>query len=581
LSGFCLILAAGMLASPAYAFLSPVHDVWQVWASQDGGEPKPVTSDPQEKIALSASPRTGELLALTRSGRALVLRAGGQVVGTLDLGPGAGEASLAPDGRRVAYTREEIVAGARERHLWGLSRGGGEPTPIVRHPGMQHSPAWSADGDALAYTQSGEAGGEDLWWVRPEEGDERQLTIGTERLLEPSVAPDGGIFVSSNRGGDYDIWRYDPETQTLAPIIARKGYDGQPRVSPEGNRILFVSGRAGQRAVWVANADGSGPRPLTDGSADVRDPVWLAPRGPAGEDGVKEPSHAAEVPSGAGGGSSTDGWLAFLRVTEGSWQPWTTRPDGSGLRRLSTLPVDLTRITLSADGRLLLADGIDGNIYLVTIADGTFHRVQVDPPGPTDAALSADGRRIAYSVNTLGGIDSNDIWVVDAKGGRAKKVTDQPFLQHFPAWGAAAEILYLSGRGGQRHDIWRVSADDGGARLVLGDHLYNFEAVISPGGDIAFSSNREDNYEIWMLPAGASEPRRLTRDPAYDGQPTFSPDGRSIAFMSRRGGASRIWILDLESGSTRPLPVEGDARMPFWYKAGPDDVARRIPGETR
>jgi TolB protein len=172
-------------------------------------------------------------------------------------------------------------------------------------------------------------------------------------------------------------------------------------------------------------------------------------------------------------------------------------------------------------------------------------------------------------VNTLGGVDSNDLWVVAAKGGRAKKITDQPYLQHFPTWGKGDEILYLSGRGGQSHDIWRVRADGAGARLVLGDHLYNFEPAISAAGDIAFSSNREDNYEIWLLPAGAGEPRRLTHDPAYDGQPVFSPDGRRIAFTSLRGGSSRIWIHDLASGEETPLPIEGPARMPSWFAGAP------------
>jgi len=568
-----LILAAAVSFPPAaFAYLAPKGAVWQVWASADGGRPKPLTTDPLEKIAVSSSPRTDEILALTRTGRALFLRANGPVTGMLDLGPGAGEASLAPDGLRVAFTREEIVAGARERHLWSLERGGGDPKPIARRPGLQHSPAWSADGAALAFTESGEAGGEDLWWVGLDGRDERQLTVGRERFLEPSVAPDGGIFVSSNRDGDYDIWRFDPKTLKLAPIVARQGYDGQPQVSPEGGRILFVSGRPGHRAVWVANADGSGTRRLTDGSTDVRHPVWLASRAAPAEESAQPP--APRQPAAA------EGWIAFLRMTDGDWQPWTARPDGSSLRRLASLPVGLTRVTLSADGRSALADGIDGSLYLVTTADGSARRVQVDPPGPTDAALSADGGRIAYSVNTLGGVDSNDIWVVAAKGGRARKVTDQPFLQHFPTWAGAGDIVYLSGQGGQSHDIWRVSADKGDARLVLGKQLYNFEPAISARGDLAFSSNREDNYEIWMLPAGEKEPRRLTHDPSYDGQPSFSPDGGRIAFTSRRGGTSRIWIHDLESGRETPLPVDGEVRMPFWYAGGPGPVARGAAPEA-
>lgn len=573
--GVVLILASGLLAPPAYAYLSPVRDVWQVWASVDGGRPRPITRDARDKVSLSAAERAGVLLAVTRDGEGLILSRDGRTLGVVSLGAGAREAALAPDGRRVAFAREEPGRRERERRLWILDPTGGAPLPLAPRPGMQHSPSFAPDGSALAFTMAGENGSEDLWWVRLDGSDDRQLTTGPYRHFEPDIAPDGGVYVSSDRGGDYDIWRHDPGGLEARPVIVREGYDGEPRVSPDGARILFVSRRAGRGAVWVAGADGTGARRLTGESADVRDPVWLPAEDAAAFDSGL-PVVAAPVAGMVAVEREDDGgWIAFLRVTEGSWQPWATHPDGSGLKRLATLPSDVTRITLSADGRILLADCIDGALYLVATTDGAARRVEVDPGGPTDAALSADGRRIVYSVNTLGGIDSNDLWLAPAQGGRAKKITDQPFLQHFPSWGPDGDIVYLSGRGGQAHDIWRVSAGGGTPKRIVGDRLYNFEPAVSARGDIAFSSNREGDYEIWILPAGAGEPRRLTRDPAYDGQPTFSPDAGRIAFLSRRGGSARIWIHDLASGKERPLAVDGEVRLPFWYGGAP---AGTVPG---
>jgi TolB protein len=335
-------------------------------------------------------------------------------------------------------------------------------------------------------------------------------------------------------------------------VIARKGFDGHPSVSPDGGRILFVSSAGGGRAVWSAAPDGSAARALTDDSLGARDPVWLA----ASVSPAPAEKRAAAMPR--------EGFIAFLRQTDGSWQPWASRPDGSDLRRIASLPADVSRITLSSDGATLLADTTDGNLYVVTTADGNARRISVDPGGPTDAALSADGRRIVYSVNTLGGVDSNDLWVVGVEGGRAKKLTDEPYLQHFPVWGPGGAILYLSGNGGQNHDIRRFDPKKRASSLLLGGRLYNFEPAISSAGDVAFSSNREGDYEIWLLRSGSEEPRRLTRDPAYDGQPAFSPDGSKIAFLSRRGGSGRIWILDLASGETSRLPVDGELRLPVW-----------------
>jgi TolB protein len=458
----------------------------------------------------------------------------------------------------------ETAGADRLRQVFVVTLPGGEPRRILPDAGMQHSPAWSRDGETLAFTMGGEAGAENLWLARLDGDDERQLTAGRIRHFDPDVAPDGAIYVSSNRDGDYDIWRFDPRAQELARVLRRPGPQGRPRVSPDGRRVLFVSRAAGRGEIWVAGSDGGGARRLTGDGVDARDPVWLPAPAPV-------PPATARDDSGGRGGSR----IAFLRMTDGAWQPWSARPDGSDLRRLATLPADVTRVTLSADGRLLLADCIDGGLHLVTTGNGAAKRIEVEPGGPTDAALSSDGARIAYSVNTLGGIDSNDLWIAPASGGRGRRITDQPYLQHFPSWGPDGDLVYLSGRGGQAHDVWRVSAAGGTPKRIVGDRLYNFEPAISPLGDVAFSSNRAGDYDIWVLRARGDEPERVTRDPAYDGQPTFSPDGGSIAFLSRRGGAPGIWIHDLESGRERPLGIEGDVRMPFWFGAAPEPGAER------
>jgi TolB protein len=262
-----------------------------------------------------------------------------------------------------------------------------------------------------------------------------------------------------------------------------------------------------------------------------------------------------------------DDAIALLKLTDGVWQPWTVHADGSDLRQIARMPVDISRITLSRDGRELLANGTDGRLFLVDTRKGRFETIQVEPSAPTDAALSPDGRQIAYSVNTLGGVDSNDLWLVRSAGGRAERLTNQPYLQHFPVWTPDGQaLLYLSGRGGQTHDIWRVAVLKKETGLVLGEHLYNFEPAVSIEGDIAFSSNREGGYDIWLLDAGAKSPRRITLDPGYEGQPSFSPDGRFVAFLSRRGTEASIRLHEIATGAESVVPVKGQVRLPVWYE---------------
>ena len=58
---------------------------------------------------------------------------------------------------------------------------------------------------------------------------------------------------------------------------------------------------------------------------------------------------------------------------------------------------------------------------------------------------------------------------------------------------------------------------------------------------------------IWMVSAEGGEPRQLTRGDGSDTRPRWSPDVKSLAFISTRGGNSQVWILPLDGGDPRPL----------------------------
>ena len=87
--------------------------------------------------------------------------------------------------------------------------------------------------------------------------------------------------------------------------------------------------------------------------------------------------------------------------------------------------------------------------------------------------------------------------------------------------------------------------------------------------------------DIYAVPASGGPARALTRGPAYDTQPRFSPDGKTIAFTSDRGGIENIWLMDADGGNPRALTEEKDAyvRSPAWTPDGNYLIARKEDGK--
>lgn len=59
--------------------------------------------------------------------------------------------------------------------------------------------------------------------------------------------------------------------------------------------------------------------------------------------------------------------------------------------------------------------------------------------------------------------------------------------------------------------------------------------------------------DLYVMPISGGKARRLTDGPAFDAQPRYSPDGRSILFVSDRTGAENLWALDVDTSATRAL----------------------------
>jgi Tol biopolymer transport system component len=105
--------------------------------------------------------------------------------------------------------------------------------------------------------------------------------------------------------------------------------------------------------------------------------------------------------------------------------------------------------------------------------------------------------------------------------------------------------------------------------VELTKHDTDTAPAVSPDGkEIAFMSRRDGNWNIYIMNSDGTGLRPLTDDAAEDGLPTWSPDGKVIAFVSNRGGPWAVWAVTPSGGGKRQLfTMEGS---PDGFVAGED-----------
>ena len=259
-------------------------------------------------------------------------------------------------------------------------------------------------------------------------------------------------------------------------------------------------------------------------------------------------------------------------------------------------------------------NGTDYDIYFGQ-ADGSGTRLF--RRGASQPAFSPDGSRIAFRSWSS---NARSVISMDVSGGNLRVAAT--FAEDaLPTWSAdGTDIVLLARRAGDRKSrLVRVSSFQDkvdGTVLSEGEYptigptgqfifkgwgttgpglrlstigfnnvftLTNADEDTAPvpspdGRKIAFMSRRAGNWEIYVMDSDGSRLQRLTDNPADDGLPAWSPDGRVIAFVSNRGGPWAVWVMTPAGNDLQQLfPMEGS---PDGY-VGPDRVISRGWTEER
>ncbi len=285
---------------------------------------------------------------------------------------------------------------------------------------------------------------------------------------------------------------------------------------------------------------------------------------------------------------SPDGkWLAYLESFDGHGDVMLAPAAGGPPLRLTAEPG--AQPTASYGGGILC--WIDAGTVGFVAPDGQLHAISVEG-GPTRqltrldgraAAPSAspDGRRVACMVSTK---TDQQIALIDVRGeawpARVSSGGDFTLDPTLSADGSVAwhawDVPNMSWDGGQIH----LRTPDGESRAVDGgDDVSVSQPRFSPDGrTLAYVSDRSGWWNLWIYDVAGGERHPLIQEEAEHGGPiwgpggmryAWSPDGRRIAFVRSAAGFSGIHVVDVAGGTSRPLgPQDGSVSAVSWSPVG-------------
>jgi len=304
-------------------------------------------------------------------------------------------------------------------------------------------------------------------------------------------------------------------------------------VSPDGRQIAYtvsipdVAANTSRSSIWIVATSGGEPRRLTSGDKRDSDPRF-----------------------------SPDGrTLAFLSDRDGDTQIWKLDLSGGDPVKATTFPTGVNSFSWSPDGKWFV------------IASDVF-------PECTDTACLEKTLKTRSEATVKG------------------RIAERLLFRHWDTW-----------KDGTRTHIWKVPAGGGGAvvELTPGNHDAPPFAVgggtawdVSPDStELVYASNPDKdealstNADLFVVPLAGGAPgrNRTASNPAFDGSPRYSPDGKWIAYRAQKrpgfeADRFRLMVLDRATGQIRGLSDDFD----FWvedFRWTPDSKSLVFTSEVR
>jgi TolB protein len=350
------------------------------------------------------------------------------------------------------------------------------------------------------------------------------------RLLRLAIPADGrvGDILRKNAAisGGFDVI----DRRSIPSALVRgKGFDKKAWADIGAETVVLADEVGGQFKFRLYDI-ASGDRPVLARGYAASDPLKAANR--FMNDIIE---HYTKIPGVFGSR------IAFVRTTRSptvSKNVYTVEMNGeapssiTSNRSLNILP------SIGPGGQVLFTSYAKRNPDL-WMGSGQLKRISTQSGLNLGGTMSPDGGTIALTLSKDG---NSEIYTVDTGGNIKGRLTNNKAIDGSPSWNSGGnQLAFVSNRAGGPQ-VFRMAANGSGAARVTKQGSYNQSPDWNPGeGErgnmIAYSGRDSSNrYDIFAINLRGGKIKRITQNPGRNLDPSWSPDGRLIAFQSSQGG---------------------------------------------
>ncbi len=471
-----------------------------------------------------------------------------------------------PDGNTLAFCIATYIRDRQELFLINLD--GTDMRQITDTGDLNLYPRWAKSdpvhpvevpGNTRVAFVSDRSGSADIYSMDPYGNNLSKLTSGEYNNTNPAWSPDGTeLAFTTDRDGNSQIYVMKANGTQQENLSNGPSDDNQPSWSQDGKHIAFTSDRDGNSEIYTMSKDGNNPTNRTSNTSDDNNPQW-------------SPTDDLILFNTNQFNSSTAKELAILDITKSTTTQLTS--NGSSSIAGSWSP-DGTTIAFSSD--------LDGDFDIYTIDKSGANQTKViDLPGDQkEPKWTENGLGISFESSHNG---SEDIYSIGIDNANLFRLTRNPASDTSPDWSPQfaksiggvnnPAVVFSSGETGNR-EIFLLNGD-GSIKVQLTNSLTsNIQPSWSPDGKrVAFTSHRDDEWNIYTIGSDGTDLRKITNDSARQGQPRWSPDGTQMAFWSYEDGQTGIYLIDSDgSNQVNLTPELGWYFNPAWSPDGTNIV---------